>query len=65
MMIDLEERVYAATAHTISVPVAERWKARAACARIPTPDAAASILRSIWSKSDRSRMWLVAAPKAK
>ena len=54
-MIDLEERVYAATAPTTSAPAAERWKTRAACARIPTPDAATSILRSIWSKSDRSR----------
>jgi hypothetical protein len=58
-MTHLEERVYAATAHTVKISalVGERWKASVACARIPTPDAATSMLRSTWSKSDRSRMW--------
>jgi hypothetical protein len=60
-MTDLEERVYAATAtgHTVKISalVGERWKASVACARIPTPDAATSMLRSTWSKSDQSRMW--------
>jgi hypothetical protein len=58
-MTDLEERVYAATAYTVKISalVGERWKASVACACIPTPDAATSMLRSTWSKSDRSRMW--------
>jgi hypothetical protein len=59
-MTDLEERVYATTAaHTVKISalVGERWKACVACAHIPTPDVATSMLRSTWSKSDRSRMW--------
>jgi hypothetical protein len=36
----------------ISALVAERWKA-SVCARIPTPAAATSMLRSTWSKSNR------------
>ncbi len=58
-MTDLEERVYVATAHTVKISplVGERWKASVACAHIPTPDVATSMLRSTWSRSDRSRMW--------
>ena len=41
----------------VSVLAAERWKVGVSCARIPTPDAAISMLRSRWSKSDQSRMW--------
>jgi hypothetical protein len=37
----------------ISALVAERWKASVVCARIPTPAAATSMLRSTWSKSNR------------
>jgi hypothetical protein len=41
----------------ISALAAERWKASVSGARIPTPDAATSMLRSIWSKSDRLQLW--------
>ncbi len=41
----------------ISALDAERWKASVSAARIPTPEAATSMLRSIWSKSDRLRLW--------
>jgi len=37
----------------ISALAAERWKASVSGARIPTPDEATSMLRSIWSQSYR------------
>jgi len=50
-------RILTMTEPEISAPPAERWKASVSSVRIPMPDAATSMLRSTWSKSDRSRMW--------
>jgi hypothetical protein len=41
----------------VSAPGAKSWKAGVSGARIPTPDEATSMLRSIWSQSSRLGTW--------
>lgn len=54
-MMQFETMLFASVIHLGRA--GERWKASAACARIPAPQAATSILRSAWCKPDESRMW--------
>jgi hypothetical protein len=48
-IMQFQEMTFTAAIH--AGQAGERWKASAACARVPTPHAAISLLRSTWCKS--------------
>jgi hypothetical protein len=50
-------RILRTTEFEISALPGESWKASVSSAHIPTPDAATSMLRSIWSQSSRLGTW--------
>jgi hypothetical protein len=50
-------RILRTSEFEISALAAKSWKASVSGARIPTPDEATSMLRSIWSQSYRLGTW--------